>query len=119
MFYNATALLANVNVDLDEIQESTHVIVYQALVYFFYIKEKSIEAEYLEEFKETMKESDERLKNIAKQKSEEILSNFKNARKDRGKYTYELGELAKLNSAKTAIRRANAFDVLTDKLLIE
>lgn len=118
MFYNAISLLAKISVDLEDIQESTHVLVYQALIYFFYIKEKRIETEYLEEFKENMEESNKRLRNVARQKSEEVISNFKNARKERAKYTYELGELAKLASAQTAIRRANAFDIIANKLLL-
>lgn len=117
MFYNAVCLLAHINVDLDDIPDSTHVLVYQALVYFFYIKERRIEMEYLEEFRASMEESDKRLKTLAQIKSEEILSSFKNARVERRKYTYELGETAELKSAKTGIRRADAFDILTNKLI--
>ena len=117
MFYNATCLLAHANVDLEDISDSIHMITYQALVYFFYIKEKRIEAEYLEEFRANMEESDKRLKTLAQKKSEEIISSFRNARIDRGKYTYELGETAELKSAETALRRANAFDILANKLI--
>ena len=118
MFYNAVCLLAHINVDLDEVSDNIHVLVYQALVYFFYIKEKRIESEYLEEFKANMDESDKRLKTLAQMKSNEIISIFKNARIDRGKYTYELGETAELKMAETAIRRADTFDVLTNRLRI-
>src|SRR3989338_2628116 len=117
MFYNAVCLLAHINVDLEDISDSVHILTYQALVYFFYIKERKIEAEYLEEFKANMEESDKRLKTFAKIKSDEIISSFKNARTDREKYTYELGETAELKSAKTAIRRADTFDILADKLM--
>lgn len=119
MFYNAVCLLAYIQIDLDDISDSVHILTYQALVYFFHIKERKIEAEYLEEFKANMKESDKRLKTLAEMKSDEIISNFRNARIDRGKYTYELGETAELKSAETAIRRADAFDILTDKLMTD
>jgi len=117
MFYNAICLLAHISVDLEDIPDSVHILTYQALVYFFYIKDNKIEAEYLEEFKASMEESDKRLKTLAKTKSDEILSSFRNARTDRGKYTYELGQIAELKSAETAIRRADAFDILSDKLM--
>jgi len=116
MFYNAVCLLAHIKVDLEDISDSMHVLTYQALVYFFYIKEKRIEEEYLDEFRTNMEESDKRLKTLAQKRSDEILSSFRNARIDRGKYTYELGETAELRSAQTAIRRADAFDILTNKL---
>ena len=119
MFYNAIALLAHINVDLEDIFDSVHILTYQGLVYYFYIKEQKIEAEFLEEFKANMEESDKRLKTLAKLKSDEILSCFKNARSDRGKYTYELGKTAELASAKTAIRRADAFDILANKLILD
>ncbi|HLC19326.1 MAG TPA: hypothetical protein VJK72_00265 [Candidatus Nanoarchaeia archaeon] len=117
MFYNAVCLLAHMKIDLDDISDSVHILTYQALVYFFYIKERRIEAEYLEEFRTNMEESDKRLKTLAKQKSDEIISSFRNARTDRGKYTYELGEAAELKSVETAIRRADAFDILAHKLM--
>ncbi len=118
MFYNAICLLTHINVDLEDISDSIHILTYQALVYFFYIKDNKIEAEYLDEFKKNMEESDKRLKTLAKIRTDEIISNFKNARVDRGKYTYELGEIAELKSAETSIRRADAFDILADKLMI-
>ncbi|MBI4453826.1 hypothetical protein HY636_04230 [Candidatus Woesearchaeota archaeon] len=117
MFYNAVSLLAHINVDLEDISDSVHILIYQGLVYYFYINDKKIEEEYLEEFKANMEESDKRLKTIAKRKSDEILSSFRNARDDRGKYTYELGRTAELTSAETAIRRADAFDILSDKIM--
>jgi len=119
MFYNAVSLLAHIQIDLEDIADSVHILTYQALVYFFHIKERKIEAEYLEEFKANMEESDKRLKTLATMKSDEILSSFRNARIDRGKYTYELGETAELKSAQTAIRRADAFDILAVKLMTD
>ena len=119
MFYNAICLLAHVEVDLGDISDNVHILTHQALVYFFYIKDNKIETEYLEEFRANMEESDKRLKTLAQIKSDEIVAMFKNARIDRGKYTYELGETAELKSAKTAIRRADAFDILASKLMID
>ena len=81
--------------------------------------ELAIETEYLEEFKANMEESDKRLKTLAQRKSDEIISSFRNARIDRGKYTYELGQIAELKSVETAIRRADAFDILTNKLIAD
>lgn len=116
MFYNAISILAHNHVDLEDINESTHTLIYTALVYFFYIKTNKIELHYLDEFKNSMAESDIRLKNLAKKKTEEILSNYKNAKEERRIITYELGITAKIESAETAIRRAEAFDILTHRL---
>src|SRR3990167_7853360 len=35
MFYNAVCLLAHINIDLEEVSDNTHILIYQALVYFF------------------------------------------------------------------------------------
>ena len=117
MYYNAISLLAHFNVDLEEIDESTHVLTYQALVYFFYVRDQIIETHYLEDFKQSLQESDKRLKTIAKQKSTDILACYKNARDQRGKMTYELGNIAELKAAKTAIRRAESFDILVERMM--
>ena len=45
MFYNAICLLTHINVDLEDISDSIHILTYQALVYFFYNKDNKIEAE--------------------------------------------------------------------------
>lgn len=119
MFYNAITLLAHINVDLGEINENVHVLTYQALIYFFHIDKNKIELHYLEEFKESMEESDIRIRTLAKIRSEEILSSYRNAKAERGKVTYELGQTAALKSANTAIRRAEAFDILSEKLMTE
>ena len=64
------------------------------------------------------KEFFKRKAEISLRLSKELMqTSFKNARTDRGKYTYELGETAELKSAKTAIRRADTFDILADKLM--
>ena len=119
MFYNATSLLASINVDLENIDESIHVLTYHAMIYFFHIKTNRIEEQYIEDFKESLEQSDNRLMNIAKQKSEEVLANYRNAKDERGRITYELGSIAEQKSAETALRRAETFDRLSDKLLIQ
>ena len=118
MYYNAVSLLAHINVDLGQIDESVHTLTYQALVYYFHILNSKIEAQYLEDFKSSMEESDLRLKTLAKNKSEEILASYKKAKEDRGKITYELGQIAEVKSAKAALQRAEAFDILAEKLMI-
>jgi uncharacterized protein (UPF0332 family) len=119
MYYNAITLLAHINVDLNDLNESTHVIAYQALVYYFHIKKTIIEEKYINDFKSKMEQSNDRLKTIAKQKALDLISNFKNAKDKRGEIQYELGETAESQSAKTAIRRAEAFDMLTEKILFD
>lgn len=79
MFYNTISLLAHINVDLQEIDESVHTLTYQALVYHFHIRSNKIEERYFKDFKLSMEESNIRLKNLAKRKSEEILSRQYNA----------------------------------------
>jgi uncharacterized protein (UPF0332 family) len=118
MFYNAISLLAHNGVDLQEIDESVHSLTYQALIYYFFILNSRIEEQYLQDFKSSMEESDIRLKTLAKQKSEELLAGYKNIKADRGKVTYELGMKAEINSAKSAVQRAEEFDVLIEKLMM-
>jgi len=119
MYYNAISLLAFKNIDLENIDESTHVLAYHALVFFFQLQDSIIEYQYLEDFKESMDESNARLRTIAKQKSQEILSSYRNAKDERGRITYELGKIAELKSAQTSIRRAESFDILATKILFE
>jgi uncharacterized protein (UPF0332 family) len=117
MFYNATSLLASINKDLKEIDENIHALTYNAIIYYFYIEKEIIKEQYLEDFKKSMEQSDKRLMNLAKQKSEEVFANYKNAKDERGKVTYELGIIAEQKSAETALRRAEIFDRLCEKIL--
>ncbi len=119
MFYNATSLLAHNNVDITEINENTHLLTYQALVYFYHLKDNKIEQQYLEDFKQSMKDSDARLQTIAKQKTKEILGSFRKAKEQRARTTYELGKTAEQQSAQAAVRRAERFSIITEKLMIE
>ena len=118
MFYNAVSLLAYKNVDVQEIDEGVHMITYQALVFYFFIKSNKIEEQFLEDFKKSMQESDVRLRNLARRKTEDMLGSYKNAKEDRGKVTYELGQIAEENSAKIAFERARNFDILVEKLMM-
>ena len=119
MFYNATSLLASRNIDLTDIDESIHILTYHAIIYFFNIKDNIIEKQYIEDFKESMEQSDKRLMTLAKQKTKEMLANYNNAKEERGKITYELGSIAEQKSAETALRRAEAFDRLSEKILFQ
>jgi uncharacterized protein (UPF0332 family) len=117
MYYNAISLLAFKKIDLDDIDDSTHILTYQALIFYFYIQNPIIEEHYIEDFRENLDASNMRLRSIAQKKSVEIISNFKNAKEERGKITYQLGKTAELKSAETAIRRAESFDRLITQLI--
>lgn len=119
MYYNAISLLAYKNIDIEQIDENTHLITYQALVFYFHIQNPIIEEQYIDDFRNSLDETNSRLQTLAKQKSNEIFSSYKNAKDQRGKITYELGKIAELSSAKTAIRRADSFEILTEKILFE
>lgn len=119
MFYNAVSLLASINVDLSKIDDNIHILTYRAIIFYFFIQSRKIEEHYFEDFRQSMDQSDQRLMNLAKEKSEEILANYKNAKNERGKITYELGSIAEQKSAQTALRRAEGFDRLTEKLLLK
>ncbi|MBT3465181.1 hypothetical protein HOD20_05635 [archaeon] len=119
MFYNAVALLAYIDVDLGDIDESVHILTYQAIVYYFFILNKKIEEQYIDDFKKEMEQADKRIKNLARQRSNEIISSFKNARKKRAEITYELGKTAEIKSAQTSLRRAESFDILVNRIMID
>jgi len=83
MYYNAVSLLAYNRIDIENVEDDMHVLTYQALVFYFHIQKNIIEEQYLDEFKNSMEATNIRLKTLAKQKSEEILSSLRKARQDR------------------------------------
>ena len=73
----------------------------------------------IDDFKKEMEQADKRIKNLARQRSNEIISSFKNARKKRAEITYELGKTAEIKSAQTSLRRAESFDILVNRIMID
>jgi len=104
MFYLARALLEskgiNVKTDL-----SIHSVVFDALVYYFYLTGR-IERKFIEEFNEAGLEASEVL---GKEKAKALMDSYSNEKEKRGRFTYEMGEVAMKNKAQTSLERAKGF----------
>jgi len=104
MFYLARALLEskgiNVKTDL-----SIHSAVFDALVYYFYLTGR-IEKKFIEEFNEAGLEASEVL---GKEKAKSLMDSYSNEKEKRGRFTYEMGEIAMKNKAQTSLERAKMF----------
>ena len=115
MFYMARALLENsgIKVKSDSSTQSIHQMVFQALVYFFYIN-KRLERKLIEDFREAIQESSEIL---GKEKAKKLVEEYKSEKDKRGIFTYELGQIAMQNKAKTSLERAKFFNQEIRKLI--
>lgn len=104
MFYLARALLdskgINVKTDL-----SIHSAVFDALVYYFYLTGR-LERRFIEEFNEAGLEASEVL---GKEKAKSLMDNYSIEKEKRGRFTYEMGEVAMKNKAQTSLERAKRF----------
>jgi len=105
MFYMARALLESEGIIL-KTNESIHFIVFNSLVYYFYLTEK-LEKGFIEEFKDAEIESSELL---GKQKAKELIEEYFHEKEKRGRFTYEMGEIAIKNKAQTSLERAKKFN---------
>lgn len=115
MFYMARALLesSGIKIKSDSSTQSIHQIVFQALVYFFYIN-KRLEKKLIEDFREAIQESGEIL---GKEKAKKLVEEYKSEKDKRGIFTYELGQIAMQNKAKTSLERAKFFNQEIRKLI--
>lgn len=112
MFYMVRALLENNRIKIIT-DQSVHATVYLALIYYFYLTSK-IEKSLIEEFKDAGKDSSEIL---GKEKAGELIKDYYNEKEKRGKFTYEMGEIAMQNKAKTSLERARKFNETIRKLI--
>ncbi len=112
MFYMARALLESRGIRIKS-DLSVHAITFDAIVYYFYLTGK-LEKKLIEEFAEAEEETAQML---GKEKAKELISDYFHEKKKRGDYTYELGEIAMQEKAKTSLERAKRFSEEIRKIM--
>lgn len=105
MFYMARALLEKGGIKI-KTDYSVHVVVFDALVYHFYLTGK-IQKKIIEEFEEAGQDASEIL---GREKAKQLIDDYFNEREKRGRFTYEMGEIAMKNKAITSLERAKRFN---------
>ncbi|MDO8517362.1 MAG: hypothetical protein Q7S33_04535 [Nanoarchaeota archaeon] len=113
MFYMARALLEHEGIKIKTDSASIHLITFNALVYYFYLTGK-IQKSLVEEFKEAGEEASEIL---GKEKAKSLIEDYSYEKDKRGKFTYEMGEIAMQNKAETSLNRAKKFNEEIRKIL--
>ena len=113
MFYMARALLESEGITVKTNESSIHFIVFNALVYYFHLTKK-LEKGFIEEFRDAEIESSELL---GKQKAKELVEDYFFEKEKRGRFTYEMGEIAIQGKAQTSLERAKKFNERIRKLL--
>jgi len=111
----ARGLLENsgIKIKSDSTTQSIHQIVFQALVYFFYLN-KRLEKKLVEDFEDAIIESGEIL---GKERAKKLVEDYKSEKEKRGIFTYELGQIAMQNKAKTSMERAKLFNQEIRKII--
>jgi len=112
MFYTARALLESEGLKI-KTEQSVHKVVFDALVYYFYMNGK-IEKSMIEEFQEAGEEASEVL---GKEKAKELVESYLYEKGKRGRFTYEMGEIAMKNKARTSLDRAKKFNEEIRKMI--
>ena len=107
MFFAATALLAHFNHKINE-ERGVHKLTYHALKYYFLIDDNKLQKHFVEEYKDAYAEADELLR-ISEEKAISMIQDFDLEREKRRKFTYEMGEVAEFNKARTSVKRAVEF----------
>jgi uncharacterized protein (UPF0332 family) len=105
MFYTVRALLENAGINLKS-DLSIHTLAFDTLVYFFYLTGK-LEKKLFEVFAEAQEEATELL---GKEKADSLIQEYLWEKKKRATFTYETGEFAMQNKAKTSFERAKKFN---------
>lgn len=105
MFYMVRALLENEGIKI-KTDLSIHAVVFDALVYYFYLTGK-LQKKLIEDFAEAKEETSEIL---GKEKAKELIEDYFYEKKKRGLFTYEMGAIAMQNKAQTSLERAKKFN---------
>ncbi len=114
IFYMARALLDNAGIKLKS-DLSIHALAFDTLIYYFYLTGK-LQKKLIEIFIEAKEDAAELL---GKETADELIVNYFYEKRKRGRLTYETGELAMQNKAKTPIERADKFTREIQKLIKE
>jgi uncharacterized protein (UPF0332 family) len=112
MFYMARALLETEGIRI-KTDFSIHAVVFDALIYYFYLTGK-IQKKIIEEFEEAGQEASEIL---GQEKTKQLMEDYFNEREKRVRFTYELGEIAMKNKAFTSLERAKKFNEELRKII--
>lgn len=112
MFYMARALLENDGIKI-KTELSVHSVVFDALVYFFYLTGK-LQKKLVEDMDEARNEASEIL---GKEKASELIEDYLNERSKRALFTYEMGAVAMQNKAQTSLLRAKRFNEEIRKII--
>lgn len=112
MFYISSAVLAKIGIKIKS-EIGIHRKTFEALVYYFYLTKK-IAKQYLEEFEEAQKESQELLGTeepiaVMQKKAHELIAKYDFEMSKRTTFTYNMGVKAKANKADTSLKRAIEF----------
>lgn len=112
MFYTARALLENEGIKI-KTDLSIHSVVFDALVYYFYLTGK-LEKKFIEEFSEAKAEVAELL---GKEKAKELVEDYFYEKGKRGTFTYKIGAIAMQNKSQTSLERAKRFNEEIRKMI--
>ncbi|MFH1249067.1 MAG: hypothetical protein V1660_02855 [archaeon] len=112
MFYMARALLESGGIKI-KTDESIHLVTFNALVYYFYLTGK-IQKSLIEEFDDAGEEASQAL---GKEKARLLVEDYSYEKAKRGRFTYEMGEIAMQNKAETSLNRAKKFNEEIRKIL--
>lgn len=112
MFYMARALLESEGVKI-KTDLAVHSVTFDAMVYYFYLAEK-LEKRLVEEFAEAEEEASAIL---GKERAKELVEDYFHEKRKRAKFTYEIGEIAMQEKAKTSLERAKKFNEEIRKIL--
>lgn len=112
MFYMARALLENEGIKI-KTEMSIHTVVFDALVYYFYLTGK-LQKKLIEDLAEAKEETSEIL---GKEKAKELIEDYFYEKKKRGLFTYEMGTTAMQNKAQTSLERAKKFSEEIRKII--
>lgn len=112
MFYAVRALLENEGIKI-KTDISLHLTVFDLFVYYFYLTGK-LEKSFIEDFQDAGAEASETL---GKEKAKGLVEDYLYEKDKRGRFTYEMGEIAMKNKANTSLERAKKFNEEIRKIL--
>lgn len=115
MFFAATALLAHFGHKIKE-ERGVHKLTYHALVHYFLIDDNKLQKHFIEQYQHAYEEAEELLR-ISEEKAVLFVASFDFEREKRRRYTYEMGEIAEQQKAKTSLARAESFLLEVRKIL--
>ncbi|MEK6909102.1 MAG: hypothetical protein AABX23_03565 [Nanoarchaeota archaeon] len=112
MFYMVRSLLEKYGIKI-KTEQSIHLLTFDLLLIYFYSTGK-IEKQILEDYGEANNEISEIL---GKEKAKSLVEDYSSEREKRGRFTYEMGEIALQNKAKTSLDRARRFNEVLRKMI--